>query len=97
MQLSTPFSLHHGMRVHESCHHDLTGLFLCFVVCRFSFAIILSVYNKWMFSAEHFAFPFPLFVTTMHMFVQFVLATLIRNIWPKRFRPENTPSRMDYA
>lgn len=68
-----------------------------FIGSWFSFATVLSVYNKWMFSAEHFGFPFPLFVTTMHMFVQFVLATLIRNIWPKRFRPQNTPSRSDYV
>ena len=70
---------------------------LCsFVYARFSFATVLSVYNKWMFSADHFGFPFPLFVTTMHMLVQFVLAALIRNIWPNRFRPECSPSRADY-
>jgi solute carrier family 35, member C2 len=64
---------------------------------RFSFATVLSVYNKWMFSTEHFGFPFPLFVTAMHMFIQFILAALMRNIWPTRFRPDYSPSRLDYV
>lgn len=66
-------------------------------VPRFFFATILSIYNKWMFSPEHFGFPSPLFVTTLHMFVQFLLAALIRAIWPGRFRPQRTPTRADYA
>ena len=77
------------------CHWGLTRHSVL-VESRFCFATVLSVYNKWMFSAEHFGFPYPLFVTTMHMFVQFILATLIRNIWPKRFRPQNAPSRVNY-
>jgi hypothetical protein len=50
-----------------------------------------------MFSPEHFGFPYPLFVTTLHMFVQFVLAALLRVIWPERFRPERSPTREDYG
>ena len=64
---------------------------------RFLFATILSVYNKWMFSADHFGFPAPLFVTTMHMFVQFILAAVLRATWPNSFRPVNKPTRGDYA
>ena len=64
---------------------------------RFLFATILSVYNKWMFSADHFGFPAPLFVTTMHMFVQFILAAVLRATWPNSFRPVNRPTRGDYA
>lgn len=64
---------------------------------RYFFATILSVYNKWMFSREHFGFPFPLFVTMMHMYVQFALAASLRALWPRRFRAEYLPSRRDYA
>jgi solute carrier family 35 protein C2 len=64
---------------------------------RFLFATILSVYNKWMFSPDHFGFPYPLFVTTLHMFVQFALAALIRYVWPRKFKPERSPKRFDYG
>ena len=65
--------------------------------CRFAFALVLSLYNKWMFAPEHFGFPLPLFVTMLHMFVQSALASTLRFGWPRRFRPENNPSREDYA
>ncbi|KAF8893920.1 triose-phosphate transporter family-domain-containing protein [Infundibulicybe gibba] len=68
-----------------------------FIASWFFFATILSLYNKWMFSPEHFAFPFPLFVTTLHMFVQFGLAAALRNTWPHHFRPERSPTRADYG
>ena len=64
---------------------------------RYFFATILSVYNKWMFSPDRFGFPFPLFVTMMHMYVQFALAASLRALWPRRFRAEHIPSRRDYA
>lgn len=64
---------------------------------RFFFATILSLYNKWMFSKEYFAFPSPLFVTTLHMFVQFLLAALLRALWPKKFRPARNPAWRDYG
>lgn len=65
--------------------------------CRFVFATILSVYNKWMFSPKYFGFPYPLFVTTLHMFVQFILAAAIRILWPARFRPKRSPTKGDYV
>ncbi|KZT08442.1 TPT-domain-containing protein [Laetiporus sulphureus 93-53] len=67
-----------------------------FIASWFLFATVLSVYNKWMFSPDHFGFPSPLFVTTLHMFVQFLLATILRVAWPRQFRPEQSPSRADY-
>ncbi|GBE81470.1 Uncharacterized transporter [Sparassis crispa] len=67
-----------------------------FIASWFVFATVLSVYNKWMFAPEHFGFPSPLFVTTLHMMVQFLLATLLRLVWPRRFRPELSPSKLDY-
>lgn len=57
---------------------------------------MLSVYNKWMFSPDRFGFPSPLFVTTLHMGVQFLLAALLRTFWPLLFRPTHNPNRSDY-
>ncbi|KAJ7931644.1 TPT-domain-containing protein [Mycena leptocephala] len=44
-----------------------------------------------------FGFPYPLFVTAMHFFVQFALAALLRAIWPQRFRPAHSPTAADYG
>ncbi|KAF8638014.1 hypothetical protein AX16_010646 [Volvariella volvacea WC 439] len=68
-----------------------------FISAWFFFATILSVYNKWMFSPEHYGFPYPLFVTTCHMFIQFLMAALVRALWPKRFRPDHSPTMKDYS
>lgn len=68
-----------------------------FIASWFLFATLLSVYNKWMFSKDHFAFPAPLFVTTMHMFVQFILAALLRALWPMHFRPDRRPTPEEYG
>ncbi|KAI6135817.1 triose-phosphate transporter family-domain-containing protein [Pisolithus croceorrhizus] len=69
----------------------------CFIVLWFTFATVLSVYNKWMFSLDHFGFPYPLFVTTVHMVIQFVLAAALRFIYPQRFRPECGPNVRAYG
>jgi len=68
-----------------------------FIASWFFFATILSVYNKWMFTPKHFGFPSPLFVTALHMFVQFVLAAILRASRPAMFRPERNPTRTDYG
>ena len=87
--------------VRSSRHYSLVAIswHLTASVCssRYIFATILSVYNKWMFSHDRFGFPFPLFVTMMHMYVQFLLAAALRVFWPRKFRPEYSPSRRDYA
>ncbi|KAJ3532711.1 hypothetical protein NM688_g7383 [Phlebia brevispora] len=70
---------------------------MLFIGSWFLFAMVLSVYNKWMFSPEHFGFPFPLFVTTLHMFVQFSISAILRTAFPRTFRPEHSPGRDDYA
>ncbi|KAG8762802.1 Triose-phosphate Transporter [Serendipita sp. 397] len=72
----------------------ITGLF---ILSWFLFATILSVYNKWMFSIKYLGFPFPLFVTTLHMIVQWGLAAAVRRLWPARFKPDVNPSKKDYA
>ncbi|KAF9506569.1 hypothetical protein BS47DRAFT_1321727 [Hydnum rufescens UP504] len=68
-----------------------------FIASWFSLATILSLYNKWMFSPDKFGFPFPIFVTSVHMVVQFVLAGLLRTLFPKLFRPPRGPSIHDYS
>ncbi|KAH9940463.1 TPT-domain-containing protein [Epithele typhae] len=67
-----------------------------FIAAWFFFAILLSLYNKWMFSPDRFGFPSPFLVTTAHMWVQFSLAALLRYALPRHFRPDRNPSRQDY-
>ncbi|CAK7267557.1 hypothetical protein SEPCBS119000_002614 [Sporothrix epigloea] len=43
------------------------------------FSLSISLYNKWMFGSN---FPFPLFTTSMHMLVQFILACLVLYLVP---------------
>jgi solute carrier family 35, member C2 len=57
----------------------------------YSFSISISVYNKWMFSKENLDFHFPLFVTSIHMIVQFLLASSVLFFIP-RFRPGADPN-----
>ncbi|KAF3928029.1 hypothetical protein AA313_de0201342 [Arthrobotrys entomopaga] len=52
----------------------------------YMFSLLISVYNKWMFSEKHLNFRFPLFITSIHMLVQFSLSSLV--IWYfVQFRP----------
>ncbi|KZO95556.1 TPT-domain-containing protein [Calocera viscosa TUFC12733] len=69
----------------------------CFILAWYLFATILSVYNKWMFSPEHFGFPFPLFVTTVHMIVQWCLAALVRQLFPNSMKSPGRPSKKEYG
>lgn len=50
-----------------------------------------------MFAPEHFSFPYPLFVTTIHMLIQFALAAILRFLWPKKFKPERNPSTKHFV
>ncbi|EPQ57669.1 TPT-domain-containing protein [Gloeophyllum trabeum ATCC 11539] len=68
-----------------------------FIGSWFLFATLLSVYNKWMFSPDHFGFPYPMFVTTFHMFIQFGLAACLRHFFPERFKPALSPNKEDYG
>lgn len=45
-------------------------------------------YNKWMFAPDHLDFKFPLFTTSLHMVVQFTLASIVLYFFP-RFRPRH--------
>jgi solute carrier family 35 protein C2 len=45
-------------------------------------------YNKWMFSPDKLNFAFPMFTTSVHMLVQFTLASLVLFLFPS-LRPRN--------
>ncbi|KAI5290030.1 Triose-phosphate Transporter [Ascosphaera aggregata] len=52
--------------------------------------LFINVYNKWMFSSDHLNFEFPLFTTSLHMAVQFTLASIIIYFIPS-LRPGQLP------
>ncbi|KAI0478563.1 triose-phosphate transporter family-domain-containing protein [Xylariaceae sp. FL0804] len=58
------------------------------------FSLSISLYNKWMFDSDQLNFPFPLFTTSMHMLVQFTLASLVLYLIPS-LRPNNAPHSSD--
>lgn len=62
----------------------------------YSFSISISVYNKWMFSSENLDFHFPLFTTSLHMLIQFALASGTLFFFP-RFRPGFESQDPSYA
>ncbi|WWC89859.1 uncharacterized protein L201_004787 [Kwoniella dendrophila CBS 6074] len=71
----------------------ITGIF---ILSWYTFATLLSLYNKWMFSPDYYGFSYPLFVTCCHMVVQFGLAAIIRNAFADKFRPKERPTRKEY-
>lgn len=53
------------------------------LICAwYFFSLSISLYNKWMFSADNLDFHFPLFTTSLHMVVQFLLASIVLLIFP---------------
>ncbi|KAF8424960.1 triose-phosphate transporter family-domain-containing protein [Tirmania nivea] len=60
----------------------------CFIGLWYTFSLLISIYNKWMFGSKHFNFKFPLFVTCGHMLVQFSLSCLVLFAFPQ-LRPGN--------
>ncbi|KAI9321071.1 triose-phosphate transporter family-domain-containing protein [Dichotomocladium elegans] len=69
---------------------------LLWILTWYTFATFLSLYNKWMFSSDHYNFQYPLFVSSIHMVVQFIFAGLSLLLIPK-LRPTNRPSFKDYV
>lgn len=58
------------------------------------FSLSISLYNKWMFDSGQLNFPFPLFTTSMHMLVQFSLASLVLYFIPS-LRPRSASHSSD--
>ncbi|KAI9306241.1 triose-phosphate transporter family-domain-containing protein [Cunninghamella echinulata] len=68
---------------------------IIWILSWYILATFLSLYNKWMFSADHYNFQYPLFVTSIHMVAQFFFAGLSLLLFPK-LRPKTRPSVNDY-
>ncbi|KAJ3564036.1 hypothetical protein NPX13_g7985 [Xylaria arbuscula] len=64
------------------------------IVLWYTFSLSISLYNKWMFDSGQLNFPFPLFTTSMHMLVQFSLASLVLYLIPS-LRPNNGAHNSD--
>ncbi|KAH7171205.1 triose-phosphate transporter family-domain-containing protein [Dactylonectria macrodidyma] len=47
------------------------------ILLWYLFSLSISLYNKWMFDKDRLNFAFPLFTTSMHMVVQFVLSGMV--------------------
>ncbi|KAJ6017073.1 hypothetical protein N7451_000452 [Penicillium sp. IBT 35674x] len=60
------------------------------ILMWYFFSLSISIYNKWMFSESDVVFPYPLFTTSLHMAVQFTLASLILYLFPS-LRPSHPP------
>jgi hypothetical protein len=60
---------------------------ISFILLWYTFSLLLSLYNKWMFAPSHLNFPFPLFVSSLHMIVQFILSGVVLWLFPQ-FRPK---------
>ncbi|KAI1334007.1 triose-phosphate transporter family-domain-containing protein [Xylariaceae sp. FL0016] len=64
------------------------------ILLWYLFSLSISLYNKWMFDSGQLNFAFPLFTTSMHMLVQFTLASLVLYFVPS-LRPSNAPRGSD--
>ncbi|EGD86511.1 hypothetical protein H112_05005 [Trichophyton rubrum D6] len=62
-----------------------------FIGLWYFFAVSISLYNKWMFSPTNLNFKFPLFTTSLHMLVQFILASILLYFFPSLRPPLNSP------
>ncbi|CAO1613569.1 unnamed protein product [Sympodiomycopsis kandeliae] len=70
------------------------GLIVLGLICSwYFFSTCISVYNKWMFDPSKHNFPFPVFVTSMHMFVQTGLALLAVLLLDKTGKMELIPRK----
>lgn len=65
------------------------------ILSWYTFSTLISVYNKWMFSTDNKNFSFPLFVTSFHMLMQFILSSTAMRLFPKLIprKPNGATSR----
>ncbi|KAL7781707.1 triose-phosphate transporter family domain-containing protein [Trichoderma afarasin] len=59
------------------------------ILLWYFFSLSISLYNKWMFDEDRLNFAFPLFTTSMHMVVQFILSGLVLFFIPS-LRPQKS-------
>ncbi|SJX65560.1 related to YMD8-putative nucleotide sugar transporter [Sporisorium reilianum f. sp. reilianum] len=72
------------------------------ILSWYTFSTLISVYNKWMFSTDKKNFSYPLFVTSFHMLMQFLLSSaalkLFPHLVPRRANGTTSrPSGFDWA
>lgn len=72
------------------------------ILSWYTFSTLISVYNKWMFDTSKKNFSFPLFVTSFHMAMQFILSSTAMRIFPqlvprKANGATSRPSGVDWA
>ncbi|KAJ2593696.1 hypothetical protein H4R99_006016 [Coemansia sp. RSA 1722] len=80
-----------GALLHDPEFRKHIALSLLYMLLWYTFSSVLSVYNKWLFGKSERDFSFPLFVSSIHMLVQYSLATLCLRLFPK-LRPSQTPT-----
>nr|KAJ3415195.1 Triose-phosphate Transporter [Polyrhizophydium stewartii] len=68
----------------------------CSIASWFTISIFMHILNKWLFSRDHFAFPFPMFTTMTQMLVQFALAFCVLRMCFPDLMPKRLPSAFDY-
>ncbi|TIA87926.1 hypothetical protein E3P99_02879 [Wallemia hederae] len=69
---------------------------LVYISLWYTFAFSLSVYNKWIFSVSQSSFPYPLFMTSWHMLMQYILSFIGLKLFPK-LKTNETMSMKDYG
>ncbi|KAI9331950.1 triose-phosphate transporter family-domain-containing protein, partial [Obelidium mucronatum] len=73
-----------------------TLLTIFYVLAWYTTSLGLSMYNRWLFSVDHLNFAYPLFTSTIHMVMQFILSAIcVTFIWPS-MRPSRLPTIYDY-
>ncbi|KAJ3222723.1 Triose-phosphate Transporter [Clydaea vesicula] len=66
------------------------------MISWFTSSLGLSVYNKWLFSKNHFNFPYPLFTTCSHNIIQFCLSWFVLQIFLPNLKPTAKLSFKEY-
>ncbi|KAL8293768.1 hypothetical protein RQP46_000469 [Phenoliferia psychrophenolica] len=69
------------------------GINILYIGAWYTFSTLISVYST---SKDHYNFRYPLFVTSVHMLVQWFLATLTLYFF-KGLRPDSRPQPRDYG
>ncbi|ODV85987.1 hypothetical protein CANARDRAFT_148778 [[Candida] arabinofermentans NRRL YB-2248] len=59
------------------------GIVFTAILSWFTFSLLISLYNKWMFSDETLDFKFPVLITACHQLILFILSCVTLIIWPK--------------
>ncbi|KAJ2556607.1 hypothetical protein EV175_001892 [Coemansia sp. RSA 1933] len=77
--------------LHDAAFRRHALFAVLYTLLWYAFSGVLSVYNKWLFGSSERDFPFPLFVTSIHMLVQYLLASLCLRLFP-RLRPPVQPT-----